>query len=55
MGRPAGPPELVRRNRVVAQVTDAELAQLERRADEQGVPLSTVVYRLVAKGLKRGR
>ncbi len=53
MGRPAGPPENVRRNFVRAMVTDAELAKLKRMADEQDLPLSTVVYRILARALKR--
>ena len=53
LGRPPGPPENVRRNRIFAQVTDAELEKLERLADEQDRPLSTVVYEILARSLKR--
>ena len=56
MGRPpgtGGPPELVRRNRVVVTLTDAELAVLERMAGDR--PLGTVLYELVARGLKRAK
>ena len=55
LGRPPGPPENVRRNRVFAQVTDTEFRKLERLADEQDRPLSTVVYELLAGALKRRR
>ncbi len=53
MGRPAGPPENVRRNFVRAMVTDAELAKLKRMADEHDKPLSTTVYEILARALKR--
>jgi hypothetical protein len=54
MGRPkgsGGPPELVRRNRVTATFTDAELAQLERLASAQNVGLGTMLYRLAKHSL----
>ena len=53
MGRPAGPPEKLRRNRVVAMVTDAELAKLHRLTDDKDLPLSTIVYEILARALKR--
>ena len=56
MGRPkgsGGPPELVRRNRVTITLTDAELGELERLADERGIPLGRAAYEFVARGLKR--
>ncbi len=53
MGRPPGPPEKTRRNLVRAMVTDAELAKLQRMADEQDQPLSTLVYQILARALKR--
>ena len=53
MGRPPGPPEKVRRNLVRAMLTDAELDKLERLADELDRPLSTVVYEILARTLKR--
>ena len=53
MGRPPGPPEKKRRNLVRAMVTDAEMQKLERLADEKDLPLSTLVYELLAKTLKR--
>ena len=55
VGRPAGPPESVRRNRVVAFITDAELAKLHRMADQKDSPLATVVYQLLSGALKRRR
>ena len=53
MGRPPGPPEKIRRNLVRAMVTDADLQKLERLADEQDLPLSTLVYEILARALKR--
>lgn len=53
MGRPPGPPEQVRRNRVAVMLTDAELAQLERLAADQAVPLGTALHRLVSRALRR--
>jgi len=53
-GRPkgsGGPPEKVRRNRVVVMLTDSELTKLERLA--KGLPLGTVAYEFVARGLAR--
>jgi len=51
MGRPAGPPEDVRRNRVVVMVTDGELAKLHRLADARDLPLGTIAYELLARSL----
>ena len=53
VGRPAGPREKLRRNRVVAMVTDAELAKLDRMAEAKDLPLGTVVYEIVAQALRR--
>ena len=56
MGRPrgtGGPPEQVRRNRVVVMLTDDELAELTKLADERELPLGTTAYEFVARGLKR--
>ena len=56
MGRPkgsGGPPELVRRNRVTATFTDAELAQLERLAAAQAVGVGTMLYKLAKRSLSR--
>lgn len=58
MGRPkgtGGPPEKVRRNRVVVLLTDAELAKLHRLAEEHALPIGTAAYELVARGLARRR
>lgn len=52
MGRPAGPEENLRRNRVVAMLTDAEYEALERLAGEQEVPLGTALHRLVRRALR---
>ena len=56
MGRPPGtgkPPEEVRTNRVVVMLTATELEKLEQIADEQGAPLGTTAYRILARTLKR--
>lgn len=55
MGRPPGPPEKVRRNRIGLTVTDAELEQLGRLADEAGLPLGTLLYGLVKQAVNRKR
>jgi hypothetical protein len=55
MGRPAGPPEAVRRNRVTFTLTDAELARLRRAADARGLPLGTLAYEYVIAALSRAR
>ncbi len=53
LGRPPGPPEKVRRNLVRAMLTDSELKKLERLADEQAQPVSTLVYEILARSLRR--
>ena len=53
MGRPAGPPEKVRRNRVTTFLTDAEFARLEAIADEKALPLSAAAHEILARSLKR--
>lgn len=56
MGRPpgtGGPPESVRRNRVVVMLTDAELATLHRLAESRELPLGTVAYQLLVRSLRR--
>lgn len=58
MGRPpgtGGPPEQVRRNRVVVMVRDGELAALHRLADARGLPLGTIAYELLSKSLRRAK
>ena len=55
MGRPPGPPQRVRPNRVVTYVTNAELAKLERIADREAKPLSAVVHQILSKSLDRHR
>ena len=47
MGRPPGPTERIRRNRVVTLVTDAELRQLAEIADRQNRSLSSVVHEIL--------
>ena len=56
MGRPkgsGGPPENVRRNRVVVTLTDAELAKLRKWAKDRDLPLGTVAYEIVERALRR--
>jgi len=36
-------------------VRDAELAALHRLADARGLPLGTVAYELLSKGLRRAK
>ena len=55
MGRPPGPPQKVRSNRVVTYVTNVELAELERIADREGKPLSAVVHQILARSLASHR
>ncbi len=50
-----GPPEKVRRNRVVITLTDAELAKLHRLAERKDLPLGTAAYEIVARALARQR
>ena len=55
-GRPrgsGGPPEAVRRNRVVVMLTDAELEKLEKFAAKKDLPVGTLAYGFVARALKR--
>ena len=54
-GRPPGPPERVRSQRVVTYVTPAEWAQLERLADERDEGISLIVYAFLARALRRQR
>ena len=53
MGRPPGPPEKVRRNRITTFLTDAEFAKLERLADRDDVALSAAAYEILARALRR--
>lgn len=52
MGRPRENPESVRSNRVVTFVTNSELANLERIADEKRMSLSAVVHQILSGFLK---
>jgi len=53
MGRPPGPPEKVRRNMVRTTLTDSEFAELERLARENGLPVGTMLHKLVKRALRR--
>lgn len=55
MGRPPSPPQKVRSKRVVTYVTNAELAKLERIADREAKPLSTVVHQILTRSLELHR
>ena len=58
LGRPkgtGGPPELVRRHRVVVTLNDGELKKLKRLALTRDLPMGTAAYQLVAAGLARVR
>ena len=52
MGRPRENPESVRSNRVVTFVTNSELANLERIADEKRLSLSAVVHQILSEFLR---
>lgn len=54
MGRPPGPRERLRRNRVVTFVTDAEMKVLQRLSDRSGNSVSAVVHEILAVSLRRG-
>ena len=53
MGRPRENPESVRSNRVVTFVTNRDLADLERIAEEKSMSLSAVVHQILSKFLKK--
>ena len=58
MGRPkgsGGPPELVRKNRVVVMLTDAELEQMREIAAAQETAVGTAAYKILARALTRRR
>ena len=52
MGRPRLNPKTVRSNRVVTFVTNSELADLERIADEKRMSLSAVVHQILSEFLR---
>ncbi len=53
VGRPPGPPEVVRRNRLLLTVTDGEMRLLRRLAEADEIPAGTLAYQLFSAGLKR--
>ena len=53
MGRPPGPQEKVRRNRLAVMLTDGELAKLEREAGRRGIPVSTLAYEFLGRAVRR--
>ena len=54
-GRPRGPDESVRRNRVVVMLTDGELETLTSTAADRGLPLGTMLYEFVKRSLRARR
>ena len=55
VGRPRLPLEEARRNRVVIMLADADLAKLDRMAEQQNLPLGTVAHEIVTRALSRKR
>ncbi len=51
MGRPPGAPETLRRNRVVTMVTDAELGELSKLAQDKNRSLSAIVHEILSRHL----
>lgn len=58
-GRPkgsgSGPSPNARVNRIAVMLTDSELAKLERVALHKHVPVATLAYELMARGLRKAR
>jgi hypothetical protein len=52
-GRPPIPADVARRNRLVTFVTDRELEQLSRIADESGASMSGICHQILAGYLRR--
>jgi hypothetical protein len=50
-GRPKGA-KSIRKNRVVALLTDTELRRLRSVAKKNGVPFGTMAHRLIVRGIK---
>ena len=55
LGRPPGPPETVRRNRVVTLLTDTEFKELTQIADEEEESVSALVHQIISRYLARHR
>ena len=53
MGRPAVPPDQIRRNRVLVTLTDAEYEMLRRFAETKDLALGTAVHDVLVRALKR--
>ena len=53
MGRPAAPPQTLRRNRVVVMMTDTEVEKLHRLAANKEIAVGTAAYEILARALKR--
>jgi hypothetical protein len=52
MGRPRLNPDTVRSNRIVTFVTNSEMANLERKADQERVSLSSAVHQILSEFLR---
>jgi hypothetical protein len=53
VGRPPAPPEKFRRNRVTLLFTDAEKAAIDRLAERESLPLTTVAREILVKAAQR--
>ena len=54
MGRPPLPREKTRRNRLVTFLTDLELESVRRQAEQQGLSLSGMAHKILARSLESG-
>ncbi len=52
MGRPPLPREKTRRNRLVTFLTDLELESVRRQAEQQGLSLSGMEHKILARSLE---
>ncbi len=53
LGRPPGPPEAIRRKRVVTLMTDAEFEKLKTIAEKQGKSVSALTHEILLRFLRR--
>jgi hypothetical protein len=52
-GKRPAPPETLRRNRVVAMLTDEELVKLMRVAEAKSLPVGTLARQLIVTSLAK--
>ena len=50
-GRPAGPADQVRRNRITATFTDGELEDLEHRAVKADLAIARIIHQVLSEAL----